>query len=40
MAYHLGPAGAAVNQPVYLYAYTLAINNAKVVKSVTLPGHS
>jgi hypothetical protein len=37
MAYHLGPAGAAVNQPVYLYAYTLAINNAKVIKSVTLP---
>jgi hypothetical protein len=37
MAYHLGPAGAAVNQPVYLYAYTLAINNAKAVKSVTLP---
>jgi hypothetical protein len=37
MAYRLDPAGVAVHPPVYLYAYSLAINNAKVVKSVTLP---
>jgi hypothetical protein len=37
MAYHLDAAGAAIHPPVYLYAYSLAINNAKAVKSVTLP---
>jgi hypothetical protein len=37
MAYHLDAAGAAIHPPVYLYAYSLAINNARAVKSVTLP---
>jgi hypothetical protein len=37
MAYHLDSAGAAIHPPVYLYAYSLAISNAKAVKSVTLP---
>ncbi|HWS70001.1 MAG TPA: chitobiase/beta-hexosaminidase C-terminal domain-containing protein [Steroidobacteraceae bacterium] len=37
MAYHLDPAGAAIHPPVCLYAYSLAIDNAKAVKSVTLP---
>jgi len=40
MAYHLNAAGAAIHPPVYLYAYSLAINNAKAVKSVTLPGNA
>jgi hypothetical protein len=37
MAYRLSAAGATDNHTVYLYAYSLAVNNAKVVKSVTLP---
>jgi hypothetical protein len=37
MAYHLNAAGAAIYPPVYLYAYSLAINSAKAVQSVTLP---
>ena len=37
MAYRLTPTGAADDRTFYLYAYSLAINNAKTVKSLTLP---
>lgn len=39
MAYRLTSTGAADNRPFYLYEYSLAINNAKTVKSVTLPSN-
>lgn len=37
MAYRLGPTGAMQTGPYYVYAYAMAINNAKTVKSVALP---
>ena len=37
MAYRVGPTGAQNNGPLYLYGYSLAINNSKTVKSMTLP---
>jgi hypothetical protein len=37
MPYLVAPSGAAVNDAVYLYGYSLAINGAKTVKSLTLP---
>jgi hypothetical protein len=37
MAYRIGPTGAMQTGPFYVYAYAMAINNAKTVKSVTLP---
>jgi hypothetical protein len=37
MPYHLNSAGATVNELTYLYGYSLAINVAKTVKSLTLP---
>jgi len=37
MAYRVGPTGAQNNGPLYLYGYSLAINNSKTVKSITLP---
>jgi hypothetical protein len=39
MASLIGPTGASVGHPVYLYGYTLAINSAKTVKSLTLPAN-
>jgi hypothetical protein len=36
-AYRLLPKGTKDSRPFYLYGYTLAINNAKTVKSITLP---
>ncbi len=37
MAYRVAPSGAQNNGPLYLYGYSLAINNSKTVKSITLP---
>ena len=37
MAYRVGPTGAMQTGPFYVYAYSLAINNAKIVRSVKLP---
>ena len=37
MPYLVTPSGAKMNEPVYLYGYSLAINGAKTVKSLTLP---
>jgi hypothetical protein len=31
------PTGTTMNEVVYVYSYTLAINGAKTVKSLTLP---
>ncbi|MEA3149587.1 MAG: hypothetical protein QOD56_526, partial [Gammaproteobacteria bacterium] len=39
MAYRLTSSGAKQTGPFYLYGYALAINSAKTVKSVTLPGN-
>jgi len=39
MAYRITATGAAQNLSFYLYAYSLAINNAKTVMSVTLPAN-
>jgi hypothetical protein len=39
LPYIIMPSGATLNQRVYVYAYTLAINNAKTVKSLTLPAN-
>ena len=39
MAYLVRPTGATMNQVVYVYGYTLAINSAKTVKSLTLPAN-
>jgi chitobiase/beta-hexosaminidase-like protein len=37
MAYRVGPTGAQNNGPLYLYGYSVPINNSKTVKSITLP---
>jgi hypothetical protein len=39
MAYLVTPTGATMNEVVYVYGYTLAINSAKTVKSLTLPAN-
>jgi hypothetical protein len=39
MAYRITATGAVENRTFYLYAYSLAINNAKTVMSVTLPAN-
>jgi hypothetical protein len=39
MAYRLTATGATDNRTFYLYAYSLAINKAKTVKSLTLPSN-
>ena len=37
MSYRVGPTGAMQTGPFYVYAYSVALNNAKTVKSVALP---
>jgi len=37
MAYRITPTGTTNTGPWYLYAYSFALNNAKTVKSLTLP---
>src|ERR1035438_8692546 len=37
--YIITPTGATLNVAVYVYGYTLAINSAKTVKSLTLPAN-
>jgi hypothetical protein len=37
MPYLVTPSGAKMNEPVYVYGYSLAINSAKTVRSLTLP---
>jgi len=37
MAYRITSSGALDNRPFYLYGYSLSINRAKTVKSITLP---
>ena len=39
MAYRIAPNGATSAGPVYLYGYTLALNSAKSVTSLTLPNN-
>jgi hypothetical protein len=39
MANRIGPSGALSRGPVYVYAYTFALNPAKSVQSITLPGN-
>jgi len=39
MPYLVTPTGATLNQSVIVYGYTLAINSAKTVKSLTLPAN-
>jgi hypothetical protein len=39
MAYLVRPTGATMNEVVYLYGYSFAINSAKTVKSLTLPAN-
>jgi hypothetical protein len=39
MAYLVTPTGATMNEVVYVYGYSLAINSAKTVKSLTLPAN-
>jgi len=39
MAYLVTPTGATQNEVVYLYGYSLAINSAKTVESLTLPAN-
>jgi len=39
MAYRLVSTGATDNRTFYLYGYTFSINNAKTVKSITLPNN-
>lgn len=39
MRYRLTASGAADNRTFYLYGYSLTINGAKTVKSLTLPGN-
>ncbi len=39
MAYLVTPTGATMNQVVYVYGYSFAINSAKTVKSLTLPNN-
>jgi polygalacturonase len=37
MAYRIAPSGATSNGPIYLYAYSFAINGTRTVQSITLP---
>ena len=39
MAYLVTPTGATMNEVVYVYGYSFAINSAKTVKSLTLPAN-
>jgi len=39
MSYRLTPTGAMGTGPFYLYGYSFALNSAKTVKSLTLPGN-
>jgi hypothetical protein len=39
MAYRILASGAIDNRTFYLYGYSLAINNAKTVRSITLPNN-
>src|ERR1019366_862187 len=39
MPYLVTPTGATLNEVVYVYGYSLAINSAKTVKSLTLPNN-
>src|ERR1022692_601531 len=39
MPYLVTPTGATMNQVVYVYGYSFAINSAKTVKSLTLPNN-
>jgi hypothetical protein len=39
MPYLVTPTGATMNEVVYVYGYTFAINSAKTVKSITLPNN-
>jgi hypothetical protein len=38
-AYRISPTGATQNGPWYLYGYSLKLNSAKTVKSLTLPNN-
>jgi hypothetical protein len=38
-AYRISPSGATQNGPWYLYGYSLKLNSAKTVKSLTLPNN-
>jgi hypothetical protein len=39
MPYLVTPTGATMNEVVYVYGYTFAINSAKTLKSITLPNN-
>src|SRR5271167_336241 len=39
MPYLVTPTGATMNEVVYVYGYTFAINSAKTVQSITLPNN-
>ena len=39
MPYRLTPTGATDNRKFHLYGYSLALNNAKTVQSIRLPGN-
>jgi hypothetical protein len=39
LAYRLNPNGSTDNRTFYVYGYSFAINNAKTVKSITLPNN-
>jgi hypothetical protein len=39
MPYLVTPTGATMNEVVYVYGYTFAINSAKTVKGITLPNN-
>jgi hypothetical protein len=39
MGYRITPSGAIDNRTFYLYGYSFAINNAKTVRSITLPNN-
>lgn len=40
MTYHNSSNGAIVNSPTYVYGYSLALNPAKTLRSITLPNNS
>ncbi len=39
MPFLVTPTGATMNEVVYVYGYSFAINSAKTVKSLTLPAN-
>jgi hypothetical protein len=39
MAYRITSSGATDNRNFYLYGYSFAVNNAKTLKSITLPNN-